>query len=804
MRKLRDFSWLILACSVGLLMASALAASAQTLRGLNETLDQIEPEVAQGMSSPAAASDAIERLDQAEADFARIAEQGRVDQEELLATYHRLERMLEQMYQTYQRRKDTCINVIDHGGNCDYEQPEQLALRALYPLSWLKFEGAGLYRSQPYEARRLLNEAIDGFTDSTLVILAPELVRENLLGRAFAERELGRFDRGEYARAIADFKTILKDGPGTRQYRAAEQGLATTYAAMGRLNEAQGLTAHLAENTNGPQQRGLEMLHLREMFRAEAAESNPAKHQQLHQQILDFIRARENDKDSWAVAVAAAAQFANDPVAEFGGTSEGFQNWFLANLLYYKHRPLEAAKYYWAAAQSGKYPKAYKYAADLYYSQGRLDMAEKVVEEIASHPDSPDAQWAAYMRFKLPRIEWERGGKSNSALETRWIAAAQDYLKHYPHGKYAFEPRFRLAEMLQRNHQELMAARQYEQVTGNPGYEYTARYNAAECYYHALGGQQNQKQPTGGVSATQLAAIRIDAERALRQAIDLEPSAERYASPSQRRGMHDSRGRAILMLATLLESDRPVDYRQLATLLAGYEAQYPSMNQHFNQIFEWRVTALRETGQYAELEREISNLVARDGSSPAQNDYIKRIGLNFWKAYQAKRQAGIYNPPLEDAKLTSITYEYFERMVREGKIPARDLTGTLSILGESYLVQGQIDKAEAMFSQVARADPGSPDANAGLARIAQMRKNYRDALDLWSRVESIAAESDPLFYEAKYHMAEIFAQEGNLSSACNKLAVTRSEHPGLGSPAMKAQWGELQHRICVNHAEAQG
>ena len=54
------------------------------------------------------------------------------------------------------------------------------------------------------------------------------------------------------------------------------------------------------------------------------------------------------------------------------------------------------------------------------------------------------------------------------------------------------------------------------------------------------------------------------------------------------------------------------------------------------------------------------------------------------------------------------------------------------------------------------ADPGSPDANAGLARIAQAQKNYKDAMDLWSRVESVAAESDSLFYEAKYNIAEIF------------------------------------------------
>src|SRR6516225_852008 len=297
MGKISDFAWLTLILLVIAIITGQRPASAQSLRGLNETLAEIEPSAARGVSDPGAASEAIDRLDQAEADFARVAEGGRVDQEELLVTYHRLERMLSQMYQTYQNRKDACINTIDHGGNCDYEVPEQLALRALYPLSWLKFEGAALYKSQPYEARRLLNQAIDGFTDSTLVILAPELVRENLLGRAFAERELGKFDHREYSRAITDFRQIMKDGPYTRQYRAAEQGLATTYAAMGRMNEAQGLTARLAEDANGPQQRGLEMLHLRELFRAEAAESNPAKRAELHRQILDFIRARQNERD---------------------------------------------------------------------------------------------------------------------------------------------------------------------------------------------------------------------------------------------------------------------------------------------------------------------------------------------------------------------------------------------------------------------------------------------------------------------------------------------------------------------------
>jgi hypothetical protein len=52
-------------------------------------------------------------------------------------------------------------------------------------------------------------------------------------------------------------------------------------------------------------------------------------------------------------------------------------------------------------------------------------------------------------------------------------------------------------------------------------------------------------------------------------------------------------------------------------------------------------------------------------------------------------------------------------------------------------------------------------------------------------------------------MAQILSVEGNVSGACNKLAVTRSEHPSLGSPQMKAQWLDLQNKICLKQSAAQ-
>lgn len=801
----RTLTWCGVVPLIALLGMAVAAPSAHASAAgeLNARLSALEPQVEQAVSDPAAADGVIEQLNQAEADFERLADSRRVGRGQLLDIYLRLEPMLSRIYRAYEQKKDACVSQIDAGGNCDYTQPEQLALRAVYPLSWLHYRGALLYSDDPGMARSLLHQAIDGFTSSTLVLFSPELIRENLLGRALCERALGKYDRHNYSFAIADFKRVMKDGAYTRQYRAAQQGLAATYAAMGESGKAARMAGDLAAGAYGSQRQGLELMRLRELLQAEAAATDPAKKAAYHRQIVEYIRARQNDKQGWAIALSAVAQYVADPVTEFGGSSDPFEKWLLASVLYYKHQPLPAARFFTEAANTGRYPKGYRYAADIYYSLGRMDLVEKLVDQVAREPGNPDAEWASYMRFKLARLRWDRGGERSTQLENAWVTAAEQYLKSYPRGRYAYEARFRLAERLQKQGKFADAAKLYDQVSGNAEYDYTAKFNAAQCRYmmvaaddKKLGAEGKNARPT----AAQL-ALRADAIKGLRDTIQGEPRAE-HTAPARSRFFHDMRGRAIYMLASLQERHPPVDSREIAELLAGYESAYPSMSKHFNQVFAWRLNAQSALGNWDAVAPEVAELVKRNQGNLANSDFIKEIGVNFWHGAQAAKARGDQKAYLAQVRLTALDYGYFEGMVKAGKIPARDLTGTLSILGAAYAVLGQADKAEATFTAVVKADPASPDANAGLARIAQARKDYKDALDRWTRVEATAAESDNLWYEAKYNLAQILATEGNLAAACNKLAATRSEHPSLGSPQMKQQWIELQSKFCLKQAQS--
>jgi tetratricopeptide (TPR) repeat protein len=780
-------------------LAAAPALASNGLAGFVEHLGSLQTRVQQGVSDPRVASEVINELDADEGTFAHFTTVPGASRADLLEAYNLLEQMLGRMYETYHRKHDQCITDIGNGNvNCDYSMLEQLELRALYPLSWLRFHGSILFDASEVR-RRMLKQAAAGFTQSALVIVSPELIRENLLGRAYCERDLGQFDRSYYARAITDFKEVMRAGPGTAQYRAAEQGLSTTYAAMGEVGKAAAISSTLAQTTAGAETQGALMFRLQELFKAEAAATDPAHRAQLHREAVELLRGTYGNRKEWSMALAAVVRDVANPVAEFGSSKDPFDLYLLAEVLAATHHQMDAARYYLAAARGGEYPQGYKYAIDIYYNAGRLDLVDAPLEELAKDRRNPNSDWAAYMRFKIARTRWERAGMNNAQLNEQWVARARDYVEHYPHGKYAAEPRFRLAELLQRQGKYAEAAAQYDQVRGiDPFYDFAATFKAAECRYLELGAAAGKPAgKPGAIPPAEKNTLTAATIAGLRSTV-MNGAVIEERSPTQRQFVRNARGNATFMLATLLEAEPRKNYPEVAELLDGFETSYPQMSEKFDDVAQWRLDALERIGQYAQAEAVINRLLAPDRLPAPSTDYIKTLGLEMWKRTKARTDQGDKAGALADARLTALLYQYFEQRVVAGKMNAKSLTGTLSILGQAYVMMNDSARAKVIFEQVVKAAPSSPDANAGLARLAQSGKDYRQASDLWTRVEAEAAESDDLWYEARYNLALIYAADGNVKAACGKLAETRSEHPSLGSPQMKAQWDGLQRKLCLH------
>src|SRR5580658_4769101 len=291
----------------------ALGTGVALAQDMGSQLDALEAQMSSAMSNDAAAQSLVEKLDNAEKNFAQASSSPKANKAALQPDYERLESMLSRLHETYSKKKDDCIEQIDNGGQCDYTVPEQVALQAAYPLAWLRFQGAStVFTDQPAQAQKMLNQAIDDFTQSSLAMPDPNLVRENVLGRAYCERELGKYDKNEYAKAIEDFKQIMSEGSGTQQYKAAQQGLATTYAAMGNANEAQKYSGGLG-NTGGA-----ELFKIQTTYAAMYAQ--PSKKAEYLKEIVDLARSKEGDKNGWGIAVSGIAKYSHNPVEELGSS----------------------------------------------------------------------------------------------------------------------------------------------------------------------------------------------------------------------------------------------------------------------------------------------------------------------------------------------------------------------------------------------------------------------------------------------------------------------------------------------------
>jgi hypothetical protein len=778
---------------------SASIAAAQSASQLESELGSLSGQMSSAENSDSAADQVIGKLDAAEGDFAKLTSSGKVDKGALIPVYRQLESMLDRMQTAWSKKKDDCIAQIDNGGQCDYDKPEQLALRAAYPLAWLRFTAATtLFDDSAEQSKKLLNQAIDGFTASMLAMPDPNLIRENTLGRAYCERELGKFDHAEYDHAIADFKKIQEEGTGTQQYAAAQQGLCTTYGKMGKAEEA---TKYCAgpDVGRGKGQGGNQLLQLQALFQAERATSDSAKKAEYHKQIIDAMKSKENDKEGWAIDVSAAAKYPSNAVEEFGGSSDPFEKWLLAAVLLSRKDEAGAAKYYSEACDSGKYPKACRFAADIYQREKRFDLVQEMLNKIAKQGGG-DAAQAIFLGYSLDHDRWEKGGQKDTALEDKWVKDANDYLAKAPGGDHAAELQVALAERQQRQGDLLGAAKLYSQVKGDPEFTFTAKFKAAECYYKILVGaaasKDNKSAPK--VDTEQLRKLAL---ADLNDSIKMGHEAEAKANtPAAKKAVREIRGEATYMLASILEEDQDhVDYAQVAPLLVGYETNYPMMSAKFQDVVDWRITALDHLGRYDEVNTDVAALVERSKSDTAKQDFIKGLGIEFWKAAQAAKDNNDKKAYLANAKLTATSYKGFAEMAAAGKIPVKNLTGTLSIYAQALQATGNDEEADKVFEEVVKADPASPDANAGLARRAQAKNDWKEANERWTAVENTAAESDPLWYEAKFQLAVIYEKQGNTQGACSKLAQTRAEHPTLGSDDMKVRWDKLQRSLCLDH-----
>src|SRR5271155_480776 len=289
-----------------------------------------------------------------------------------------------------------------------------------------------------------------------------------------------------------------------------------------------------------------------------------------------------------------------------------------------------------------------------------------------------EASQAVFLKYSLSHNRWVQSGQKDAALEDQWVKDGQEYLSKDPNGDHAAEIEVAMADRLQRQGNLVEAAEMYSRVKGDPEFTFTAKFKAAECYYKLLVGAGAKDNKGPKIDTDQLRKLAL---ADLNESIKMGPEAERTANTqAAKKSIREIRGEATYMLASILEEDQDhVDYAQVAPLLVGYEQNYPMMSAKFQDVIDWRITALDHLGRYDEVQRDVAAIAERSTSDTSKQDFVKGLGIEFWKTAQAAKDDNNQKAYKANAQLAATAYQGFADMAASGKIPVKNLTGTLSI-----------------------------------------------------------------------------------------------------------------------------
>ena len=199
---------------------------------------------------------------------------------------------------------------------------------------------------------------------------------------------------------------------------------------------------------------------------------------------------------------------------------------------------------------------------------------------------------------------------------------------------------------------------------------------------------------------------------------------------------------------------------------------------------------------YAAIAQDLEDLRTRsDIPEVVRERMLGEIGTFFWKRAEAAEAAGDRDRKTGDARVTVLALRSTLAKAQAGQIPVRDVRDELEMLARAYMMLNEPSSALDVYTLVFSSDRHDAEAAIGKAKAAEALKRDDWALEGWMQAQMVLTPRDPRWFEARYKIAQINADRGRVSDACNLLTRTEIDHPGLGSSEIKTKWVSLQHRL---------
>lgn len=627
-----------------------------------------------------------------------------------------------------------------------YESPrwrdtEIQSLVIAYHLAWVRYQAAQLTGAGP-RRKKLLEEAVDGFSQFTAAPDVPDIYAESLYGRGLAYLDLGQYRDAlaDLEQAAAQPRTATKAKLAIEEVKRRQSGGTPQAPAPPPENDPEVLAGKLAEL----------------LSRAAAGDAAVEK------QASELGRGLAARGGAWPGRIASLlAEKLGDGTPAGARSSYGL--WLLGQLAVDRSRCADVAPLAAAGASVRDAGRARHRPALLFLDAGcRLnagrprEAADAFAVLLGEFPQAEQAREAAYYRVRaldLARVQDPR-------LEPELEAALRLYLARWPKTDAAGEARYLLAELFRARGDCGKAAAEYAQVTGG-AFASRARMGGLECRVAALSDK---------TSPAERAALAGDLAAFVR------------ATPAT--GADEVQAARAALLAALVSAglDPPAD-EQIVSVLDGFERKYPSATELLPRALELRLGARAGLGQLDAIDRDLDALLAA-GGPPGGGTTLARVGRQL----SARADAG---SPEERARALAAARKAYAALVARDGGPADRV-----VLAGLELRAGDAAAARKLYDEVLAAQPDSAEALRGAARAAAAAGEPDAALAYWRRVVEGSAPGGTAWYEARIAQVELLATSGRSAQACDVLRQSRGRSTSAGGDVLARRLRALEPEVC--------
>ncbi len=717
--------------------------------------------------------------------------------------YDTLSSPLEEIYHGGVSRLESLSKaVMDQDGDLEalyesrqWKDAQLVASQSLYFLNWLHYVGSSLFDGD--KKKKLLEEAAKGFSEFAVGEQSAQLKHESLFGRALCEKELKQFDW-----AVRDFELLLKEeGLPLEMQRKARLGLLESYAQDGNVDKALAASdqfiARMGSVASSDDLARARYLRAQALFNAAQKEKGAVKEQHRREAIALVEQLRQRG-GFWKNQAEALAKSEVKEPREWASVEEEspFLQWEQAKGHLQKGEFAQALPFLREVLASTD-PSAVEHQREARYFLGVGLFQQKEYRESAAQlaefleTDGVPPQFgpeAAYLRFKAAEALYAKEpNEDNSKL---YLAVTKDFIRRYPGHKSIFEAYFRMGEYDQGHQNYLPAVEAYQKVTGDPAFRVRADFATLQCYFSLLDALDEKRNGVGIGEKELRQRIASGLPAFWKNSAELEKNNPAMAKQVP---LQEYRGKVSVMNAVFLSKEVDTKAAEIAALLQDFEKKYPEQKDAFAKVARMRLVALQKAGRFAEVEKEVQNILTRF-QPDEQKELLAGLSQVLPKDIKKLEKQNDRDNVLAAKRTLARLYE---GRLQRGEAFAEDESPAQFKyeLAQLYLDVKEYDKAVPIYQELQQG-AYSLVSLAGLAQIATVQGDQRQALTYWEQMLKETQVGDPLWFRGTFEMAQLNTTLGNTDLACRTVSSARVMLGRLSDQGLKKKIQDLAVQSC--------